>query len=47
MKLNEHILPILLINLVNIIIGKNTELKRIFQQQFLKNCMSNVPQFEN
>ena len=40
-NINEHILPIFLFSFSNIL-AKNNKIQRIFQQQFLKNCMSNL-----
>ena len=37
MNSNEHILPIFLVDFINISIGKNNKVQGIFQQQFLEN----------
>ena len=44
-NINEHILPIFLINFINII-GKNNKIQRIFQRQFLKNRMSDLAEIQ-
>ena len=43
-NIHMHILPVFLINFINIIFGKNDKIQRIFKHQFLKDRTSNLAQ---